>query len=159
MRGEELKKTWPSGKATALPASSSLKCPVFAITMTSFLLANSSACSISSVKSLASGASASNASSGTFGVMTVASATKSRIASMASSSSRRSPEVATITGSRTTTAGLVSRTQLVTACVSSREPNMPIFTASMVTSSVTAASCSTRKSTGGVWTARTPTVF
>ena len=38
-------------------------------------------------------------------------------------------------------------------------PSIPVLTASTVTSSLTAASCSERNSVGGVWTALTTVVF
>ena len=46
-----------------------------------------------------------------------------------------------------------------TIAATSAVPSMPIFTASMVMSSLTAYSCSARKSAGGTCTPRTPRVF
>jgi hypothetical protein len=91
--------------------------------------------------------------------MTVARSQKWRIASSASGSRRRSPEVATMTGSTTSTAGGFSSSQAPTAAMISVVPSMPVLTASSSTSSDTERSCRLRKSEGGVWMAWTPVVF
>lgn len=67
--------------------------------------------------------------------------------------------MATITGSTTTTSGRCSSRKVATASTISAVPSIPVLTASILTSSLTAASCWTRKSVGGVWMARTPSVF
>ncbi len=60
---------------------------------------------------------------------------------------------------RTTIGGRVAVSHWSTVAMTSVEPSMPIFTASMSTSSPTARSCSSRKAVGGTWTLRTPRVF
>jgi hypothetical protein len=91
--------------------------------------------------------------------MTSASRQRSPSAASASAVSSRSPLVATITGSTTSTGTGWARRYPVTVRVISAVPSMPIFTPSTVTSSNTASSCSVRKATSGVWMLRTPWVF
>ena len=81
------------------------------------------------------------------------------MAASADSCRSRSPLVATITGSRTTTAGRTFSSQLRTASITAASPSMPILTASMPMSSLMASSCAVRNAAGGTWTALTPWVF
>ena len=91
---------------------------------------------------------------------TVASGSSSvRSASTASSRSRRSPLVATITGSTTSVEMPCSRTFAATTRMISEFEIMPVFTAS-APMSVTTASIWAATISGGIsWTAVTPSVF
>lgn len=64
-----------------------------------------------------------------------------------------------MTGSTTSTRGSRRSSQSETVVMVRAVPSIPVLTASTVTSSLTAASCSERNSVGGVWTALTPVVF
>ncbi|SLM94605.1 hypothetical protein FM106_08100 [Brachybacterium faecium] len=117
------------------------------------------ACASASSSVLARGEPVSTASSSMFGVTTVARAQKRIIACSASGSSRRSPLLATITGSTTSTRGGCAATQAATVSITSTVPSMPVLTASSSTSSLTAVSCAATTSAGGTWMSRTPRVF
>ncbi len=80
-------------------------------------------------------------------------------AASADSCSSRSPLVATMTGSRTTTPGRVFSSQVRTASITEASPSIPILTASMVMSWLMASSWAVRKAAGGTCTALTPRVF
>ena len=98
--------------------------------------------------------------SGTFGVMTVARGRSSLSrASWASGTSRRLPEVATITGSTTIFDGLYFRSFSAITQINSAEETIPIFTASGMMSVKTLSSSWPTKSTGASWIACTPRVF
>ena len=64
-----------------------------------------------------------------------------------------------ITGSSTTTGGRTSSSQARTAAMIPASNSMPIFTASISTSSLTASSWAVRNSGGGTCMLRTPRVF
>ena len=152
--------TDPSALTTALSAMSPSRCPPLTTTAVLAAFAHSFAVAIASSRSLASSVWVRTANSFKFGVMRSTWEQRSRTACSASFSSRRSPLVATITGSSTTgTSAGRRRRKSATLAVMAASASMPIFTASISTSSMTESSCSCRKSTGGTWTLRTPWVF
>ena len=110
-------------------------------------------------QSAASGSPNSMASSGRFGVIRSANGRRARSACSADPRRRRSPLVATITGSRTTTAGRTASSQPRTSSITAASPSIPILTASMAMSVLMASNCCRRNSTGGTCTALTPSVF
>ncbi len=158
--------TWTAASAPAAPGvtsasgqSSTRRCPPLTTTRTPCRTASVRPCASASSHPSASRSPRSAASSGRFGVTTSASGSRRRSASVASASSRASPDWATITGSSTTTGGRTARSQSATSSTTAADPSMPIFTASIATSSDTASSCARRNATGGTWISRTPVVF
>ena len=82
-----------------------------------------------------------------------------RNASTASAASRRSPEVATITGSSTMFLARWSARPFATVSMLAVCDSMPIFTASTSRSEKTASICALMKSAGTSWMPVTPCVF
>ncbi len=111
-------------------------------------------------RSVGTGRSSSTAASGRFGVIRSASGTRqSRTAAMPASSTRVSPLLATITGSSTTQRGRRAARPSRIVSATSRLATMPIFTASMATSSSRVSSWAAMKSAGTGCTPVTPRVF
>src|SRR5665647_3059087 len=130
----------------------SVKCPPLTSTVTPVAADRRLPCSTACCQSCAGCSPSSTASSGTLGVTMSTSGTRSRSACSAEGSSSRSPLVATMTGSSTTSGGRVASSQERTSLMTATSASMPTLTASMATSSLTASSCCRRNSTGGVWT-------
>ncbi|MEG8036818.1 hypothetical protein QP157_16340 [Sphingomonas sp. LR61] len=168
-RGAVNRRADPDGDTSTSSEVGPSSCPPFASTSTSHVDATSRAASSDDNDDSDAGAapaaapapasSANTCNSARFGVSRSASPNSAPIAAAASSSSNRSPLVATITGSTTTTGGRCSCNQSVTTRTTGAVPSIPIFTASIVTSSDTASSCSRRNAMSGTCTDRTPCVF
>lgn len=146
----------PSAPTQVVVRSRPSRCPVFTTTATPVSLTQPSACSSASCAVLDRGAPVSTASSSMFGVTTLARRQNRSIACSASGARRRSPLVATMTGSTTSTRGGCPSTQAVTVSITSAVPSMPVLTASSSTSLPTAASWAARTAVGGTWMSRTP---
>ena len=149
----------PSGAIQVLVTRREARCPVFTTTATPVCADQRRAWARASSSVSAGPSPVSTASSWMLGVTTVARRQNWTMACSASGSSSRSPLVATMTGSTTSTGGWCSSSQASTAVMVSTVPSIPVLTASRVTSSLTARSWSVRKSVGGVWMERTPWVF
>jgi hypothetical protein len=149
----------PSAPTQVVASSRPSRWPVLTTTATPVSSTQPMACSSAACSVRARGAPVSTASSSMLGVTTLARRQNRSMACSASGSSSRSPLVATITGSTTSTPGGCASTHPVTVSITSTVPSMPVLTASSATSSATAASCAPRTAAGGTWIARTPCVF
>src|SRR4051812_43035161 len=106
------------------------------------------------------GMSARTSASGMLGVTTWATRSNSDvIAATASMSSNRSPPLATMTGSTTTCGKSSPRIAATTASTIAAFASMPIFTASVPRSPITASICAVTRSAGKACHATTPRVF
>ncbi len=149
----------PSGSTQVFVTVAESRCPVFTTTATPVRAAHPRAWSRAACSSRARSLPVRRASSSMFGVTTVAREQKVIMACSASGSSRLSPLVATITGSTTRICGGCSSSHSETVAMSAAVPSMPVLTASITTSSLTARSCWSRNGAGGTWMSRTPRVF
>ncbi|MCY1233657.1 hypothetical protein D9M72_462080 [compost metagenome] len=144
--------SWASSPAVLTSASGHSppsRCPPLTSTVVPAWAARRFPWASAASQSPASGSSRSIASSARLGVTRSARGRSSRSAASAASCRSLSPLVATITGSRTTTAGRAFPSQLRTAAITAESPSMPILTASMLMSSLMASSWAVRKSAGG----------
>src|SRR5699024_1023667 len=149
----------PSASTQVVVSSRPTRWPVFTTTATPVSAAQASACAIASCPVRAGGDPVSTASSSMFGVTTLAARQKRSIACSAAGSRSRSPLVATITGSTTSTRGGCAAIHSATVSMTSTVPSIPVLTASRQTSSETAASWAASTAVGGTWISRTPCVF